>query len=49
MEDDWCDQLRVNLQQQDGAASYAGWITADNPGAGGEPANASAESTFSRA
>ena len=24
-------QLRVNLQKKDDAASYAGWITAENP------------------
>lgn len=27
-------QLRVNLQKKDDAASYAGWITADNPSSG---------------
>ncbi|MCB1739307.1 MAG: AAA family ATPase [Gammaproteobacteria bacterium] len=27
-------QLRVNLQKKDDAASYAGWITAENPSAG---------------
>jgi len=27
-------QLRVNLQKKDDAASYAGWITADNPTSG---------------
>lgn len=27
-------QLRVNLQRKDDAASYAGWITADNPTSG---------------
>jgi 5-methylcytosine-specific restriction protein B len=27
-------QLRVNLQKKDDAASYAGWITAENPTSG---------------
>ena len=27
-------QLRVNLQKKDDSASYAGWITADNPASG---------------
>jgi 5-methylcytosine-specific restriction protein B len=27
-------QLRVNLQKKDDSASYAGWITAENPGSG---------------
>jgi 5-methylcytosine-specific restriction protein B len=27
-------QVRVNLQKKDDAASYAGWITADNPSSG---------------
>ena len=27
-------QLRVNLQKDDDAASYAGWITSENPTSG---------------